>query len=168
MTVQQGDRMIQNSDRYLIFELTEEHFAVPLLQVREVIAYKEPTPLPNSPAYVKGMIQLRDQIVTIVDLSQKMNLKRKQAATEATIIIVDFDEQSVGFLVDNVTSVAEFSDADLSPTSEVYGPAKSQFLKGVFRQEGRLILLLDLKSAEQIEKINALPPRTGSTDTAAA
>lgn len=160
--------MSQNTtDRYLIFELIEEHFAVPLLQVREVIAYKEPTPLPNSPTYVKGMIQLRDQIITLVDLSQKMNLKRTKPASEATIIIIDFADQSVGFLVDNVQSVAEFSNTDLSPTSEVYGTSKSQYLKGIFRQEGKLVLLLDLKSSEQIETISALPVKNNPIPSAA-
>jgi purine-binding chemotaxis protein CheW len=158
----------QESDRYLIFELTDEHFAVPLLQVREVIAHKEPTPIPNSPTFVKGMIQLRDQVITIVDLAQKMNLKRKHPPTEATIIIVDFNDKSVGFLVDNVHSVAEFLTSDLSPTSEVYGSTSSQYLKGVFRHDKQLILLLDLKSTDQIEKINPLPPKLGSSSTVAA
>lgn len=81
----------QNDDslRYLIFSLSGEEFAIPLLDVKEVIGPSEATPIPNTPSYFKGIINLRGQVISVMDLRLKLNLKKAECGPEASIIILD-------------------------------------------------------------------------------
>ena len=97
-------------DRYLSFNLGVEEYAVPLLAVREVIAMPEYTPVPYTPPYFLGIMNLRGQVISIMDLRQKLGVKPLQQA-ETTVIICDLGGASIGVVVDSVNTV-------LSPKAE--------------------------------------------------
>jgi purine-binding chemotaxis protein CheW len=134
-----------DSLRYLIFSLSEEEFAIPLLDVKEVIGLSATTPIPNTPAYFKGIINLRGQVISIMDLRLKLNLKKADYGPEASIIILDMDSHFLGVIVDSINCVLPFTPEEMSeaPSSAVTS-VKEAFIKSIGKKDKRLILNLDI------------------------
>lgn len=136
-----GARESKLSDRYLSFELASENYAIPLLQVKEVIELKEITPVPNSPLYAKGIINLRGQIISIIDLRLKLSMKEKESDSKTAIIVLDLGtEFSIGVIVDKLKSVQAFSQESIDSSS-----THGQNLLGVAKDGNSLTLLLDIE-----------------------
>lgn len=138
--------------RFLIFTLTQKPFAIPLMKVKEVIAVKEVTPIPQSPPYFRGVMNLRGLVIPIMDLKTKLGMAVKGGA-ETSVIIMDMGNTSIGVVVDSVDSVASFEEADISPPPGGIAPSASKHLSGVAKRENDLVLLMDpnciLSIAEQ-------------------
>lgn len=146
----------QNDDglRYLIFSLAGEEFAIPLLDVKEVIGLSEATPIPNTPAYFKGIINLRGQVISIMDLRLKLNLKKAECTPETSIIILDMNSHLLGVIVDSINCVLPFSPDEMSeaPASAVTS-IKESFIKNIAKKDKRLILSLDIGAIlNQVDK----------------
>lgn len=130
--------------RYLIFSLVDEEYSIPLLDVREVIALTEATPIPYAPAYFKGLINLRGQIISIIDLRTKLNLTKAAYGPEASIILLNLEDLSLGVIVDSVNCVLTFRPEEMSPAPAIGG--KESCIKSVARKDKRLILNLDIEA----------------------
>jgi purine-binding chemotaxis protein CheW len=128
--------------RYLTFALAEEKFAMPLLNVKEVIAVPEITPIPQTPPYFLGIMNLRGQIITVMDLRVKLGLKAARTS-ETAVVICDLAPYTVGVVVDSVLSVLAAAQDRISPKPELTGN-KAEFIYGVYQSENELTLLLDL------------------------
>ncbi|MEN6395406.1 MAG: chemotaxis protein CheW [Methanoregula sp.] len=111
----------QESIQVVIFALGEEQFAIDLFDVKEVVEYTTITKLPNVPAYIRGIIDLRGEITTIVDLKHRLNIPAGKASTLETSRIIVLDENitrsKIGILVDDVTSVSTFEGGQVDYTS---------------------------------------------------
>jgi purine-binding chemotaxis protein CheW len=105
----------------VIFALGEEQFAIDLFDVKEVVEYTTITKLPNVPAYIRGIIDLRGEITTIVDLKHRLNITTGNTGTMETSRIIVLDDKitrsKIGILVDDVTSVSTFEDNQVDYTS---------------------------------------------------
>lgn len=148
--------LVQTDDslRYLLFSLSGEEFAIPLLDVKEVIGLSEATPIPNTPAYFKGIINLRGQVISVIDLRLKLNLKKAEYGPESSIIILDLETHFLGLIVDSINCVLAFDAADLSeaPPSAVTS-VKDAYIKSVAKKDKRLILNLDIDAIlSQVDK----------------
>ena len=103
------------------FLLGEEHFAIDLFEVKEVVEYTSITPLPNTPDYLKGIIDLRGEITSIVDLKHRLNITEKSMRSQdnSRIIVLDdkVSQKKIGVLVDDVTSVSTFEKKQVDYTS---------------------------------------------------
>lgn len=146
-----------DSLRYLIFSLSGEEFAIPLLDVKEVIGLSATTPIPNTPAYFKGIINLRGQVISIMDLRLKLNLKKADYGPEASIIILDMDSHFLGVIVDSINCVLPFTPEEMSeaPASAVTS-IKESFIKSIGKKDKRLILNLDIGAILNPEDRGAL------------
>jgi purine-binding chemotaxis protein CheW len=142
-------------DRYLSFNLGVEEYAVPLLAVREVIAMPEYTPVPYTPPYFLGIMNLRGQVISIMDLRQKLGVKPLQQA-ETTVIICDLGGASIGVVVDSVNTVLSPKAEEISPKPEIQSSRPTDYITGVFRKERKLILFLDLTRSLSLEDQNAI------------
>ena len=134
---------IQNTNRYLVFFIGTEEFAIPLLTVREVIAMPTITRLPHTPPHFLGVMNLRGQVIPVTDLRLKLNIKTK-ASSETSVILSDIGETCVGYVVDSIHSVHSANDADIAPPPDLDTGKSKNFVKGVLKNDSRLILLLDL------------------------
>lgn len=132
--------------RFLCFELGQEQFAIPLLKVKEVIAHAGVTPIPQSPAHLKGIINLRGQVISIADLRTRLKITGAQADADTAIIILDLGGLALGVIVDSVTSVIEFSEQEISPAPGSTSADKRGYFSGVAKRENSLTLILDLDS----------------------
>jgi purine-binding chemotaxis protein CheW len=130
-------------DRYLRFSLGEEEYAVPLLKVREVIAMPEVTPIPQTPNYFLGIMNLRGQVITVMDLRTKLGIKAEMGA-ETSVIITDLGEISVGVVVDSINAVLNPDPKDLSDKPEISSGKTSEYITGVYKKEHGLVLLLNI------------------------
>lgn len=131
------------TERYLCFSLGSESFALPLLNVREVLAQPEITPVPHTPSYFQGIMNLRGQVVSVMDLRAKLGIKPRADGSESVVIICALAEFVVGITVDAVNSV-------VAPTPEQISTdvgSQRDYLAGVYRNQQELTLLLDVARA---------------------
>lgn len=131
--------------RYICFTLGSQNFAIPLLQVKEVIGNIEITPIPQSPSYYKGIMNLRGQVIPVIDLRTKLGIQ-KGTAKEVTIIILDFNPHSLGVIVDSIESVNSYEAKDISVAEEADLFIKSEFILGVAKKDKGLTMILHLKA----------------------
>src|SRR4051794_11838506 len=108
-------RQADTSERYLTFLLGKEQYAIPLLQVKEAIEMSEPTPIPQTPSYFKGVINLRGQVISVLDLRSKLQLEKIENGPKTAIIILDLEPSlCLGVIVDRINSVLAFHSEDVS------------------------------------------------------
>lgn len=149
-------REAEASNRYLAFSLCEEQYAIPLLEVKEVIAMTEATPIPYAPPYFKGIINLRGQVISVIDLRSKLKLTKSDPKSETSIIILDLAPLCLGVIVDSINSVLALSPEEMSPAPDMESSHPEQYLTGVARKDNRLTLLLDIRSTLSVEDLKSL------------
>lgn len=130
------------------FSLDGLHFGVDVLQVQEVLRFEEMTPVPLAPPEIRGLINLRGQVVTAVDLRQCLGLPPRAAgAAEPMNVIVRTADDTVSLLVDEIGDVIEPSaDALEAPPETLRGPIR-EVVGGVYKLDGRLLLVMDAARA---------------------
>lgn len=147
--------MATGNQRYLVFRLGDEKFGVPLLSVREVIGVPEVTPVPNMPSYFKGIMNLRGQVISVMDMRAKLGLK-PNASGESVVVIFDLNPLSIGVIVDSVEYVLNADPASLSDKTDVLGSKKNEYITQIYRAEEGLILFVDISKALSLEDYAAL------------
>ncbi len=133
----------ENSDRYLCFSLGTEQFSCPLMLVKEVVGQTEFTTVPHAPNYFLGIMNLRGQVISVIDLKKKFGVKPKNQPDQA-VIIFDIEGISIGVSVDSVDYVANVTQTEVVNQPELVFPQGAEYLTGVFRKDQKLIIVLDL------------------------
>lgn len=131
------------ANRYLNFSLGNEEFGIPLLDVREVIAVPEITPVPYTPPHFLGIMNLRGQVISVMDLRTKLGVKGK-ISNENSVIICDLNPLSIGVVVDSINQVLSPNEEEIQEKPEIESRQSVEFITGVIRKENKLILLLDI------------------------
>lgn len=132
-----------SENRFLCFSLGSEEYAIPLLRVKEVIAVPDVTQVPFTPNYFLGIMNLRGQVISIMDLRQKFGIKSKEI-NETSVIICDLDHMSIGVVVDAINSVITPSPEEMAPKPDIQSSKTTDYITGVYRKEKRLVLFLDI------------------------
>ncbi|GJL53238.1 MAG: chemotaxis protein CheW [Nitrospirales bacterium] len=133
-----------DSQQYLTFDLAEEHYGVDILKVQEIKGYTAVTKIPNTPDYVKGVLNLRGTIVPIVDLRLKFGMEPTEPTAFTVIVVVNVRDRVMGFLVDAVSDVLELASKDIQPPPELGHKADITFVSGIGNANDRLVTLLDI------------------------
>ncbi len=141
-------------DRYLAFSLGKEEYAIPLLSVREVIAIPEITPVPQSPSHFLGIMNLRGQVISVIDLRTKFGIK-PNSSEETSVVILDMGDHSLGVVVDSVNSVLSPTMDQISDPPEMDNK-NSEAITKVYRKENNLVLILDVYKTLSKEDKSAL------------
>lgn len=129
----------------LTFVIAGEHYAVDIERIVEIVTPRNVTRIPNADAAVVGILSLRGTIVTLVDVRRKLRHRQSAEATADTrIVVIDFNNEIVGFLVDRVLRVVKASPGEIEPHPVVHATELDQSVRGVFRVAGALTILLDL------------------------
>jgi purine-binding chemotaxis protein CheW len=150
----------EETERYIRFSLGREEYAIPLLKVREVIAMPETTPVPQTPQYFLGIMNLRGQVITVLDLRLKLGIKADRGA-EMAVIIVDLGEICVGVVVDSINSVLAAEQSDLAERPDLKQNRAAEYITGVYRKEKGLVLLLDIARLLSFEDHGAISSVSG-------
>ncbi len=153
--------------RYLNFSLGTEDYAIPLLTVKEVIALPEITPIPFTPAYFLGIMNLRGQVISVIDLRQKFGVKVSQnTSTENAVIIIDLGTFCMGVVVDSINSVLSPKASDISDKPEIQSNKSTEYITNVFRNGKKLVLLIDITKTLSVED-HAAVAKAGAAKKAA-
>ncbi len=138
----------------VIFKIGSEEFGVPISQVREIVRLVQITPVPRAPSFIEGVVNLRGQILAVIDLAKKLNLKSNPRSEKTRIIVVEVDDNTVGMIVDEVTEVLKISSENVKEPPEIIATKiKQEYLKGIGKLEERLLILIDLAKVLSLEEI---------------
>jgi purine-binding chemotaxis protein CheW len=127
------------------FALDREEYGIPVTQVREVIRVGDITRVPQAPAHVRGVTNLRGRILPVVELRSRLGLVPAAPTSRSRIVVVEVAERVLGLLVDAVLQVVKVPAETVAPPPEEILSADSGYLGGVARWDGRLIILLELE-----------------------
>lgn len=134
-------------EQYVVFKLGEEEYGLSILKVQEIIRPLEITKLPNSPKYILGIVNLREDVITIFDLRLFFNLQSLEHNDENRIIVIKQNNHAFGIYVDEVHEVIRINKEQIKPQNELDNKINKQYIKGVAKVDDRLIILLDLTTA---------------------
>jgi purine-binding chemotaxis protein CheW len=126
------------------FRVGAQEFCVDIMAVREIRGWTAATALPQSPAYVRGVINLRGAVLPIVDLAARLGFASAETTARHVIIVAQIGAQQVGLLVDAVSDILTVTDAMVQPTPEVASDTAKAFVRGLLALDGRMISLIGL------------------------
>ena len=130
--------------QWVTFHLAGETYAVNVMQVQEVLRVAEITPVPGAPDYVLGIINLRGNVVTVIDARKRMGLPPPMRDESSSIAIIEVHHQVVGILVDSVAEVVDLRPSEIDSAPNVGNEEASRYIQGVASRDGELLILLDL------------------------
>jgi purine-binding chemotaxis protein CheW len=148
---QQLARAGSSSDRegkYLTFALGEEQFGLEILKVREIIGYMDITAVPQTPAHVRGVINLRGQVIPVVDLRSKFGMESAEVTEQTCIIVVEISNTdrtfNTGIVVDNVNEVLDIMGKDIEDAPQFGSSVNTDFILGMGKVGDSVKILLDI------------------------
>ncbi|AAF95205.1 purine-binding chemotaxis protein CheW [Vibrio cholerae MAK 757] len=130
--------------QWVTFQLEEETYGINVMQVREVLRYTEIAPVPGAPDYVLGIINLRGNVVTVIDTRSRFGLMQGEITDNTRIIVIESERQVIGILVDSVAEVVYLRSSEIDSTPSVGTDESSKFIQGVSNRDGKLLILVDL------------------------
>jgi purine-binding chemotaxis protein CheW len=146
-----------NEQQYLAFEMNQELYCVNILKVKEIREWKAPSLLPNAPQYIKGVINIRGDIVPVVDLRMKFGFAAEYTAT-TIIIVLDVctlgTTKTIGMVVDSVYDVLQVDDVTIKDVSASSGHKYKKYVKGLCQWQDRLVTALDIDEALNLSEVD--------------
>lgn len=135
-----GDPVIQ----LVTFRLKDETYGINVMQVQEVLRVSEIAPVPGAPGYVLGIINLRGNVVTVIDTRTRFGLPTTERDDSSRIVIIESDEQVVGMMVDSVAEVVELRQSEIDSAPSVGNDESSRYIQGVASRDKDLLIVVDL------------------------
>ncbi|MCW8880282.1 MAG: chemotaxis protein CheW [Kangiellaceae bacterium] len=130
--------------QWVTFRLANETYGINVMQVQEVLRYSDIAPVPGAPPYVLGIINLRGNVVTVIDTCQRFGLSPIEITDNTRIVIIETNQQVIGILVDSVAEVVYLKASEIETTPNVGNEESAKFIQGVTHKEGELLILVDL------------------------
>jgi len=142
--------------KVIIFKLKSEEYGVDVKQVKSIERMEHITRVPNTPPFVKGVINLRGVVIPIIDLRSRFGFDQKEYGEATRIIIVNVEEMEVGLIVDAANDVIDIPLSAIEPPPKVVGGVESVYLRGVAKLKTRLLILLNLDRILNPEEVKQL------------
>ena len=130
--------------QWVTFKLDSETYGVNVMQVREVLRYSDIAPVPGAPHYVLGIINLRGNVVTVIDTRARFGLSPVEHTPHTRIVIIETENQVIGILVDSVAEVVYLNASDIETAPNVGTEESAKFIQGVSHRDDQLLILVDL------------------------
>ncbi|MCQ1537374.1 purine-binding chemotaxis protein CheW [Methanosarcina sp. KYL-1] len=148
---------VDNTIQVIVFNLGEERYGVEISQVKEIILPTQITRIPNVPSFVEGVLNLRGQIATVINLRKRLGKEPEKNDENTRIIVVEYDNAIVGMMVDSVSEVKYLSPQNIEEIPRFLALRdESKFLKGIGKLEDGLLTLMDLKELFSEEELKEL------------
>ncbi len=130
--------------QWVTFQLENETYGINVMQVQEVLRYTEIAPVPGAPEYVLGIINLRGNVVTVIDTRCRFGLMPSEVSDNSRIVIIEAEKQVIGILVDSVAEVVYLRASEIDVAPNVGTEESAKFIQGVSNRDGELLILVDL------------------------
>ncbi len=143
--------------QWVTFQLENETYGINVMQVQEVLRYTEIAPVPGAPEYVLGIINLRGNVVTVIDTRSRFGLPSGDVSENSRIVIIEAEKQVIGIMVDSVAEVVYLRSSEIDAAPAVGTEESAKFIQGVSNRDGQLLILVDLNkllSDEECGKIS--------------
>lgn len=139
--------------QWVTFSLGDETYGIMVMQVQEVLKIPDIAPVPGAADYVVGIINLRGNVVTVVDTRHRFGLPPKELDDASRIVVIEVGNQILGILVDSVAEVVELKSSMIESAPNVGNDESSKYIQGVTSQDGRLLILVDLEKFLDVEEL---------------
>jgi len=144
----QLDAAVSKQGKYLTFSLSSEEYGLEILKVREIIGYMDITPVPRMPDYIKGVINLRGQVIPVIDLRTKLGMQEHQITDQTCIIVVEAEREknqfTAGIIVDHVQEVLDIAAENIEESLSFGSNVNSNLIMGIAKLEKSVKILLDI------------------------
>ena len=144
MMTQQTSKNTEQPRQYSTFYVSDLFFGIDVLNVQEVLRYTEIAPVPGAPSYVLGIINLRGNVVTVIDTRQRFGLMPTEVNDNTRIVIIEADKQVVGIMVDSVAEVVYLRQSEVETAPNVGNDESAKFIQGVCNKNNELLILVEL------------------------
>ena len=148
------------SGKYLTFILGQEEFGIRVIKVREIMGLQEVTSVPQTPAFLKGVINLRGKVIPVVDLRLKFGLPAAEYTQRTCIIVVEVQGENgaimVGLIVDAVSEVLNLSGSEIEDTPDFGSKLSAPFILGMAKTKGKVKILLDIDRVVNVQEIASM------------
>lgn len=162
--------------QYLTFFVDEERFAIAILDVKEIIEVTQMTRVPMTPDYIRGVINLRGNVVPVVDLGARLGKQRCELSKRSCIVLVEVEHgeerQQLGMLVDEVNEILEIPESHLQAAPDFGTDIRTDFIQAMGRVDDNFMILLDINHVLSVEELSHLeglaatqPPPVSSAGT---
>jgi len=150
-----------NVQQFLTFVLNDETYGVGILHIREIIEYDNLTVVPLMPDFISGVINLRGNVVPVINLARRFEHQPKEVGKRTSIIIIDIKDQDgetveVGMVVDIVNEVIELADSDIAAAPTFGAKIRTDFIQGMGKIDDNLMILLDVNNVLSINELSAV------------
>jgi purine-binding chemotaxis protein CheW len=142
----------ESIDQLISFGVDSENYGVKIQSVKEVIKIREITKLPKAPSFVKGVINLRGDVIPVIDFRDKFGIEQKDYTEITRIIVVEVDQKSIGIVVDSVSHVIRISQEEITPPPPMIGGIAEEYLLGIGKKGEDLIILIDIEKILSIKE----------------
>jgi purine-binding chemotaxis protein CheW len=145
--------------KFLTFVLGEEIYGIEILKAREIIGLMDITTVPQTPDYMKGVINLRGKVIPVIDLRMKFSMKKWERTQETCVIVVEVNSTSIGLIVDSVSEVSDITGAEIEDAPNFGQGIDTSFIMGLGKVRDKIIILLDIEtvlSTEELEMVEEL------------
>ena len=163
--MQTNESQPENQGQYLSFTLGGEDYGVDILKVHEIKGWEAVRPLPESPPYVKGVLDLRGTIVPIIDLRSRFKFTQVEYTPTTVIIVlaVETGERKLvmGIVVDSVSDVLDTKAEEIKPAPNLGARISTRYIRGMISREGRMVILLDVDRLLSPEELGDLEKQYG-------
>ncbi len=153
----------QEDGKYLSFYLAGEEYGVEILKVREIIGVQEITAVPQMPAFMKGVINLRGKVIPVIDLRLKFDMEEAEHTEQTCIIVMDVG-RDIGIIVDTVSEVLDVPTEDIEPPPSPDNSADTSFILGMGKVNDAVKILLDIDKVLACEELAAIAATTAAAE----
>ena len=136
---------LEDSTNLVTFRLGSGEYAIDIMQAKEIIKMEKITLIPNAPDFVEGVINLRGNIIPIIDLKKRFNLEETEGDKNTGIIIVKIEDVDMGIIIDSISKVVSIANSDIQPPPPMLSGIGQKYIKGVGKLEDKLLVVLDLE-----------------------
>jgi len=166
---EQNHKALQDKEgKYLTFALGSEEYGLEILKVREIIGYMEITAVPQTPSYVKGVINLRGQVIPVIDLRAKFGMETANVTEETCIIVVEIRQDgrkfSTGIVVDHVQEVLDIDGENIEEAPQFDASVNTNFILGMGKVGESVKILLDIDKVLGGADLGGFAASMGSAD----
>lgn len=159
-TEQQAEVADEGQSQYLTFLLGGEMFAIPILNIKEIIEYGSLTTVPMMPSFIRGVINLRGSVVPVVDIALRFGRKAGDVTRRTCIVIIEIEtgdeKQDVGVVVDTVSEVLEIPDTEIEQTPSFGAKIRADFIHGMGKINGKFVIILSVNHVLSIDEMATL------------
>lgn len=136
----------------VVFELANEHYGLDISAVEGIIKMQAITKMPQAPAFVEGVTNLRGTVVPVIDLRKRFSLPVLEHTKDTRIVVVYMEKTKIGMIVDGVSEVLRIPEESIEPTPPMVSTVNTAFIRGIAKLDGRLVTLLDLTKVLSYEE----------------